>query len=312
MRQQTTSTVLMVRPVDFAFNEQTSHDNEFQHNLEHENVNAQALQEFEQAVNTLQQEGVHVIVLEKSKDSAAPVTPDAIFPNNWIATSPDGTIYAFPMYAPNRRAERSRLFDVEQLFDENNFSIKNVVQIGQSNENKLFLEGTGSMVNDHQNGIVYAAISVRTNEQQVQNFVNLAGYKRAVAYRTKSSTGKEFYHTNVVQSVGDKFAVICSDCIEDKEPVLQSLKESGKEVIEISLQQTEKSFCGNILQLSSHKGDSLIVMSESAYNGFTKEQLDTLQKYGKLVTLKIPTIEHVGGGSARCMLAEVFLPKKQQ
>jgi hypothetical protein len=314
---------MMVRPVDFAFNEQTATDNEFQNvpTRRAEEINSAALSEFEKSVQALRDEGVNVIVLERPNETSAArgkKLPDAVFPNNWIGTHPDGNIVLYPMATPNRRDETLRRKEVQQLLHDSGFAIKNVIQIGRDNEDEQFLEGTGSMVIDHCSRTVYAALSVRTNGEQLDNYVRTTRYyKKTVTFDTKSSSGLPFYHTNVMMSIGDKFAVICSDCIVDNEvntrqQVLETLKQDGKEVIEISLEQAEKFFCGNILQVKSATTDqSVIAMSESCLEGFTSEQLNTLRKYGKIVPFPIAeTIEFVGGGSARCMLAEIFLPRK--
>lgn len=308
---QLTNTVLMVRPVDFAFNEQTATDNEFQHNPEQQNVNELALKEFENAVQLLKQAGVNVLVLEKNNRPDATKTPDAVFPNNWISTEPNGTVVIYPMYAPNRRAEALRWPDVETLFLDNALIINGLFYLSGTNNSRPILEGTGSMVIDRINKVVYASRSIRTEEVQVNNFAKMLGYEKVVVFDAISSTGKEFYHTNVVMSIGDKFAVICAEAIPEQERanVLAELAKYRK-VIEISLEQTEKNFCGNIIQLATKNGGSVIVMSESAFNGFSAQQKQDMEKYGKLLPLPIPTIEYVGGGSARCMIAEVFLPQK--
>jgi hypothetical protein len=318
-------TVLMVRPVDFAFNEQTATDNEFQNVPERrpEDINRAALEEFEKCVTLLRDEGVNVIVLEKpTEDSAAhgKKLPDAVFPNNWIGTHPDGNMVLYPMATPNRRDEALRHREVQKLFHDNGFSVKNVIQVGREQEDEKFLEGTGSMVIDHVNRTVYAARSVRTEDEQLENYMRTTRYyTSSVVFDTKSSGGLPFYHTNVMMSIGDRFAVVCTDCIVDneinsKQQVIDSLKRGGRDVIEISLEQAEKFFCGNILQVkSATTGQSVIAMSESCLTGFTSEQLDVLGRHGKIVAFPIAeTIEFVGGGSARCMLAEVFLPKKSK
>jgi hypothetical protein len=266
--------------------------------------------EFQSAVDVLRAAGVNVIVLERSLHPLHAKTPDAVFPNNWFSTMPDGTVVSYPMYTPNRRAETQRLGDAELLLVNNGFKVTKMVRFGELNENEFILEGTGSMVIDHLHRIVYAALSVRTNEYQLKEWAQTFNYK-TVAFRTASSTGKEFYHTNVVMSVGEGFAIICSASIsnaEERAKVLQSLKETVSEIVDITLEQTEKCFCANVLQLASSKGGHVIAMSQTAYDGFTPEQRQTLSKFGTLVPLPIPTIEFVGGGSARCMLAEIFLP----
>jgi len=312
----------MVRPVDFAFNEQTATDNEFQNVPErrYEDINRAALEEFAKSVALLREEGVNVVVLEKpTQDSSAfgKKVPDAVFPNNWIGTHPDGNLVLFPMATPNRRDETLRNKEVQKLLHKEGFQVKNVIQVGRDQEDEHFLEGTGSMVIDHVNRTVYAARSVRTNDEQLDNYIRTTRYyTNSIVFDTRSSSGMPFYHTNVMMAVGDKFAVICSDCIVDnetctKQQVIESLKRGGRDVIEISLEQAEKSFCGNILQVrSATTGQKVIAMSESCLKGFTEEQLNVLRRHGKIVPFPIAnTIEFVGGGSARCMLAEIFLPK---
>lgn len=313
-------TVLMVRPYDFAFNEQTATDNEFQNvpvGKRPEDINQAAMEEFEKCVCLLRDEGVKVIVLEKNVECNKR-TPDAVFPNNWISTHADGNVLLYPMATLNRRDEALRSRDVQKLLHENGFIVRNVIQIGRDQEDEQFLEGTGSMVIDHINRTVYGALSIRTNVEQLDNYIRTTRYyKSSMVFDTRSSSGMPFYHTNVMMSIGDNFAVVCTDCIVDnekcsKQQVLESLKRGGRDVIEISLEQAEKFFCGNILQLQSASTGKLIVMSESCLKGFTQDQLQVLTKHGKIVAFPIAeTIEFVGGGSARCMLAEVFLPTKR-
>jgi len=317
---QLADTVLMVRPFDFAFNEQTAADNEFQRIPERrpDEINRAALVEFDRCVNLLREAGVNVIVLEKNLDSQAKKTPDAVFPNNWVSTGPDGNMVLYPMATPNRRDETLRAREVQKLFYDHGFDVKNVTQIGRYDEDEHFLEGTGSMVIDHRNRIVYAARSVRTNDDQLDNFMRTNRYYQStVAFDTRSSSGLPFYHTNVMMSVGDGFAVVCSECIVDndvctRQDVVDTLSKD-RDVIEITLDQAEKYFCGNILQLRSAETDEkVIAMSESCLKGFTEDQLNVLRRHGKIVAFPVSeTIEFVGGGSARCMIAEVFLPKRK-
>ncbi|KAL0486433.1 sulfite reductase [Acrasis kona] len=317
----TSDTVMMVRPVDFAFNEQTATDNEFQNvpTSKPDDINANALREFQQSVEVLQSHGVNVIVLERPTfgEATKRKLPDAVFPNNWISTHRDGNVVLFPMATLNRRDETLRSKEVQKLLHDLGFDIKNVIQIGRDQEDEKFLEGTGSMVIDHVSRTVYAALSVRTNAEQLDNYIEATRYyTKSVTFNTKSSSGLPFYHTNVMMSIGDKFAVVCTECIVDDEvssgqQVVSTLKNDGKEVIEITLEQAEKYFCGNILQVRSNNGNNVIAMSESCLKGFTKEQLDILQRHGTIAAFPIaPTIEFVGGGSARCMLAEIHLPKR--
>jgi len=223
------------------------------------------------------------------------------------------------MATPNRRDEALRSREVQKILLNAGFDVKNVIQVGRDQEDEHFLEGTGSMVIDHVNRTVYAARSVRTNDDQLDNYIRTTRYyTSSVVFDTKSSSGMPFYHTNVMMSIGDKFAVVCTDCIVDndvctKQQVIESLKRGGRDVIEISLDQAEKFFCGNILQVkSATTGQSVIAMSESCLKGFTSDQLAVMARHGKIVGFPIAdTIEFVGGGSARCMLAEIFLPKRK-
>lgn len=308
---RTTNTVLMVRPYDFGFNEETGVDNEFQHQpLESEiEINKKANIEFQNMVDILRTEGVNVLILEKP-DKAYIKTPDAIFPNNWFSTEHDGTLLTYPMAAVNRRYER-RPLDVEKLLNRHDYKVRNVINVGCIDENERFLEGTGSMIIDHAGEIVYAARSKRCHEAQFDNFIRLRFYEEGILFNTRSSSGSPIYHTNVMMSIGEKFAVICLDCIYDiqeRNRVEKSLKRFF-DIITISIEQMEKYFCGNILQVNSISGDPLIVMSKRAFSGFTEEQIKRLRQYGKIIAVNLDTIEAVGGGSARCMMAEIFSEK---
>lgn len=310
MPAQLTNTVLMVRPVDFGFNEQTAFDNAFQNQLDlsaHE-LKAQVLEEFDQAVATLIQAGIRVLVLEKP--DGLPKMPDAVFPNNWFSTRHDGTVVLYPMAAENRRAERLQYPAVEQVLLRKGYTINAVTSIGPLHSTpKTYLEGTGSLIIDHVFERVYASLSPRTDQAQVERFAALFGYE-AVTFDAFDAAGQPFYHTNVVLSIGDGFSVICSEAIpaEQRAQVLGKLSQ-GREVIELSFQQTQASFCANILHLSGAEGEpTKIVMSETAWQGFGHGHRARLEAYGQLVPISIQTIEKVGGGSARCMLAEIFLP----
>ena len=307
-----TNTILMVRPADFGFNEETGVDNEFQKHLaiSADQINQQANVEFQNMVNQLKGKGVSVLVLEPQADRKVK-TPDAVFPNNWFSTESDGTIITYPMKAANRRAEQ-RPDDVKKLLAANGYVAGNVVAIGRPNESEQFLEGTGSMIIDHKEKIVYAAESERTNRQQFERFITARSYKKGVLFSSQSVTGKPIYHTNVIMSVGEGYAVICSECIttvEQRTTVLSALHKYFNSVVEITYDQVTH-FAGNTLAVRGSAGKQLIVMSQSAYGAFTPAQLKTLAQYGEVVPVAIPTIEGVGGGSARCMMAEIFSPQK--
>jgi hypothetical protein len=313
----------MVRPVDFTFNEQTATDNEFQHmpnERRPDEINRAALSEFQQSVDLLRSEGVNVIVLEADENRSAMKRPDAVFPNNWFSTHPDGTFVLYPMATPNRREEAKRHEELEQMLVDRGFGINSVVTVGRSNEDERFLEGTGSMVIDHVNRTVYAARSVRTNDRQMETFMKSGMardfYDNCIMFDTTSSSGMPFYHTNVMMSIGKDFAVVCSECIveADRKKVMDELRRVKRDVIDITLEQAEKFFCGNIIQLKNEQtGEGVVAMSESCLKGFTEEQLNTLRRHGRIAALPVSkTIEFVGGGSARCMIAEVFLPERAE
>jgi hypothetical protein len=324
---QTTNTVLMVRPVDFAFNAETAVDNEFQHTLENESVLDIALSEFENSVQILRQENITVLVLEKEENESTEeriITPDAVFPNNWFGTGRDSKLIVYTMATANRRAEARRLDDVRELLEKSGcvydplpLILENEFQNDDSSDySDNVVEGTGALVIDHISGTVYAAKSVRCSPSALDKYMHLRSnvFKKSILFQTKSSTGKEFYHTNVLLSIGTEFAVVCSQCIRDdpdhpsclsRGQVLEELSKS-RVVIDITLEQAEKYFCANILELRGNDNQSKIIMSTTSYSGFTDEQRQQLSKFGKIVALPIPRIEYVGGGSARCMLAEVF------
>lgn len=302
---QTTNHILMIRPVDFKFNEQTAGNNKFQVASEAQDVQAKALKEFDGFVELLRQNDVDVTVVN---DTLQPETPDSIFPNNWVSFHEDGSVYLYPMFSENRRLERRK----EILDDLNNrFEVNHISDLSFYEMQHAFLEGTGSMVLDRTHKIAYACLSVRTDEEVLDNFCMLTGYE-PVAFQAVDSDNFPIYHTNVMMCIGDRFAVVCLDSIRNPEERLQvsiSLKASGKEIIEISLGQMNK-FAGNMLQVSNAAGESLLVMSEQAYLSLNPEQITTLEQYSRIIHAPLYTIEKNGGGSARCMLAEIHLPEK--
>ena len=298
-----TAYILMVRPVNFAFNEQTAASNPFQKLSEQTEVQQKALQEFDVFVEVLRENGVDVTVLN---DTPEPHTPDSIFPNNWVSFHEDGSVFLYPMQAENRRLERKVFYAIKEAFE-----TKQVYDLSYFEHQDKFLEGTGSMVLDRENKLAYACISPRTDVDVINEFCKISGYQ-SVLYHAEDEFGKAVYHTNVLMCIGDRFAVICLDSIADdteKEAVKEALQQSGKEVIEISFAQMN-AFAGNMLQLQSKSAESLLVMSRRAFSSLTKTQIETLERYCKLVHSPLNTIETNGGGSARCMMAEVFLPVK--
>lgn len=302
---QTTSHLLMIRPVDFKFNEQTAGDNKFQVAGQQENVQHQALAEFDGFVNILRENGVDVTVISDTLD---PATPDSIFPNNWVSFHEDGSVFLYPMHSPNRREERRK--DIIDYLGKT-FEVSHLTDLSFFEQQHLFLEGTGSMVLDRTNKIAYACLSIRTNKEVLENFAMLSGYE-VVAFQAVDEHGFPIYHTNVMMCIGEKFAVVCLDSIkytEDKIAVLESFKATKKTVIDISFDQMNH-FAGNMLEVKNNEGNSLLVMSEQALKALHGTQITALSAFSKIVTAPLYTIEQNGGGSARCMLAEVHLPLK--
>ena len=301
---QSTSHILMIRPVNFGFNEETAESNAFQNReAKDDDANTKAQQEFDGMVSALCANGVDVTVID---DTPEQYTPDSIFPNNWVSFHADGEVYLYPMQAENRRLER-REDIIAKL--EDRFSVKHVIDLSRFEQENKFLEGTGSMVPDRENKIAYACISPRTDRDVLDLFCEHAGY-RPVTFDAVDEKGQAIYHTNVLMCVGTGFAVICLDSIpnpDEKLVVKESLSLTKKEIIDISFGQMNH-FAGNMLEVKNSAGDTLIVMSQSAFDALLDEQKQILKKYGKLVHADIGTIETLGGGSARCMMAEVHLP----
>jgi len=295
----------MIRPVNFGYNEETAESNAFQNkDKNQQEVQDKALSEFNGFVSILRKNGVDVTVVD---DNPQPYTPDSIFPNNWVSFHEDGNIFLYPMQAENRRLERREdiIADLED-----NFKVHHIVDLSRYEEQDKFLEGTGSMVLDRANKVAYACLSPRTDKEVLDVFCEQSGYT-SVCFDAADEHGKAIYHTNVLMCVGSKFAVICLDSIpnpREKLAVKESLSNHHKEIIDISFEQMNH-FAGNMLEVKNHLNETLIVMSESAYNALIGDQISTLEKYGNLVYADIHTIENNGGGSARCMMAEVHLPQ---
>jgi hypothetical protein len=301
---QTTNNLLMIRPVDFKFNEQTASNNMFQQDSDETNVQQNALQEFDSFVLALRKNGVNVTVIN---DTLQPETPDSIFPNNWISLHEDGTVVLYPMFSENRRLER-RQDILEEL--SNKLIVSHVIDLSDYENKNLFLEGTGSLVLDRKAKIAYACRSLRTSEDVIEDFCAQTGYTYLL-FNALDGTGFPIYHTNVMMCIAEEFAVICLDAISDlnqRDEVVNSLRNNGKTVMDITIDQMNQ-FAGNMLQVKNDKNEPLLVMSEQAFNALTKEQIDFLETYNKIVTAPLDTIEKHGGGSARCMLAEIHLPK---
>ena len=303
---QSTNSILMIEPVAFGINPETAESNIFQKDGEIGDVQSKALLEFNQLVELLRSKGVNVITV---KDSQAPHTTDSIFPNNWITTHSDGTIVLYPMEAKSRRLER-RDDILELLETEQGFSYERILDFSPHELNEKFLEGTGSLILDRVNKIAYACYSSRTDKNLLDLWAKSLGYS-VCGFSAAVSSGDQIYHTNVMMCLGSEVAIICLDAItsaEERARVASSLEKSGHVVIDISEEQMFQ-FAGNMLELVGAQGKKLLAMSAAAHAALTSEQVSTLEKYVEIVSLPIPTIEYCGGGSVRCMLAEIFLPK---
>lgn len=307
---QTTNSLLMVRPASFRANTQTAVNNHYQ-DTDDQSVDTRlaAIVEFEAFVAKLREAGIDVTVVN---DTPEPETPDALFPNNWVSFHVDGTVALYPMFAPNRRTERR--LDILDTLKRKGFRIERIVDYTSSEAQSTFLEGTGSIVLDREHHVAYACESVRTNKELLQQFCDDFGYQMVLfgAYQSTPEGRMPIYHTNVMMCVGDTFAVICSSCIDDEQErahVISTLQKTGHEVIEISEDQVNH-FAGNMLQVEDSDGNSVLVMSSQAYNVLTEPQRNILKQHATIVHSSLTTIERFGGGSARCMLAEVFLPKQ--
>jgi len=306
---QSTNTVFVVRPARFGFNSETATSNHFQHslaNLDAATIQARTFAEFDALVAALRDRGVRVLVFD---DTPAPSKPDAVFPNNWLTLHPDGRVLLYPMCAPNRRAER-RPDILEAL--RRQFTVTDVIDLSHHEQAGRFLEGTGSILFDHEHRVAYACVSPRTDAGLFTEVAAQLGY-RPVTFRACDAAGQEIYHTNVMLCIGSGFAVVCVESIVDeaeRAAVVASLTATGHEIVAISLAQVA-GFAGNLLVLRTTAGAALLAMSQSAFEALIPAQHQTLSKYAALLPLAIPTIETIGGGSVRCMLAEVFLPPLQ-
>lgn len=301
----------MIRPVSFRMNEQTAVNNYYQKVLDSltpETIQFKALQEFDIFVDKLKAVGVNVIVINDIKETD---TPDSIFPNNWISFHESGDVGLYPMFAKNRRLERRD--DILDTLEELGFEIENVIDYTSAEEEKLFLEGTGSLLLDRVNSKAYCALSPRADEDLFIEFCEEFEYTPVPFVSNQTVDGKRLpiYHTNVIMCLGEQFSVICLDSIDDKKErknLIKHLKEDKKEIIAITEEQVN-SFSGNMLQVSGANNKRYTVMSNAAFESLTKQQINQLKKHGEILYSSLDTIEACGGGSARCMMAEVFLPK---
>tara|TARA_B100000287_G_scaffold16407_1_gene16513 strand:+ start:3703 stop:4638 length:936 start_codon:yes stop_codon:yes gene_type:complete len=309
---QTTSNLIMIRPKHFNFNKETAENNHFQieeKQIPEIEIKNRAIREFDNFSNLLLSKGINVQIFD-DRDNI--ITTDSVFPNNWISFHENGDVYLYPMYSRNRRKERR--LDIIQELNRMGYYISNTIDLsGHEKENK-FLEGTGSMVLDRENNICYAAISERTNTDLLFEFCSKANFEPISfkSYQSVDNERKEIYHTNVIMCIADKFAIICLDSIdneEEKRKVTYKLKSTNKQIIEISEEQCS-SFAGNMLQVQNTKNDKFLIMSKTAYNSLSSKQIKKIQLFNEIIFSDLNTIEKLGGGSARCMIAENFLRKK--
>ncbi|CAM2849507.1 conserved hypothetical protein [Flavobacterium psychrophilum] len=302
----------MIRPVAFRMNEQTAVNNYYQKvidGLSPETVNAKAQEEFDTFVNKLRMVGVDVTVVD---DTLEPSTPDSIFPNNWISFHESGDVALYPMFAENRRLERRE--EILDILEDKGFLVNEIMDYSSAEEDGFFLEGTGSIVLDRENDKAYCALSPRADEELFIEFCEDFEYTPVIfeAFQTVENERKLIYHTNVMMCVADTFAVICADCIDDKKErkmVLDSLKSDGKEIVLITEDQMNN-FAGNMLEIQGADERRYLIMSASAHKSLTKKQIAQLEEHITILSSSLDTIEACGGGSARCMMAEIFLPKE--
>ncbi|MBC7605413.1 MAG: amidinotransferase [Burkholderiales bacterium] len=309
--KQTTNSILMIRPVAFRMNEQTAVNNYYQKvldGLSPATVNAKAQEEFDTFVKKLRMVGVDVTVVE---DTIDPDTPDSIFPNNWISFHDNGDVALYPMFAQNRRQERRE--DILDVLEDSGFMINQIVDYTSAEEDGYFLEGTGSILLDRENDKAYCALSPRADEELFIEFCEDFEYTPVIfeAFQTVNGERKLIYHTNVMMCLGETFAVICADCIDDKKErkmVLESLRGDEKEVILITEEQVNN-FAGNMLEVKGTDDRRYLIMSTSAHQSLTKKQIAQIEEHVTILSSSLDTIEACGGGSARCMMAEIFLPR---
>jgi len=298
----------MIRPAAFGANEETATTNFFQsptRKLNGQSLQQSALKEFDNMVELLRKNDINVLVID---DTPIPVKPSAVFPNNWLSSSPDGIVSVFPMYAANRRLEKRD--DILRMLAEK-FVVKDLQDWSEFEVEGKFLEGTGSMVIDHENKVIYTCYSPRTDVSLLEKFANANKY-RAIIFLAIDKNGQPVYHTNVMMMLGEDFAILCEEAIEEEWELIavrQLLESTGHDVIRITKEQMH-SFAGNMLQVKNNKGEKFLVMSQAAYNSLNEEQKEELSARNKLLPIPIPVIEQTEGGSVRCMMAEVFLEKR--
>ena len=309
--KQTTNSILMIRPVAFRMNEQTAVNNYYQKVLDGllpATVNAKAQEEFDAFVKKLRSVGVNVIVVD---DTLSPDTPDSIFPNNWISFHENGDVVLYPMFAENRRLERRE--EILDILEDEGFVINEIMDYTEAEMDSIFLEGTGSLLLDRANGKAYCALSPRADEELFIEFCEDFDFAPVIfeAFQTVNGERKLIYHTNVMMCLGETFAVLCADAIDDKKErkmVIDSLKNDDKQVILITEDQVDN-FAGNMLEVKGADDRRYLVMSAAAHQSLTKKQITELEEHVTILSSSLDTIEACGGGSARCMMAEIFLPR---
>jgi hypothetical protein len=307
MGRQTSSSILMIEPVSFRYNEQTATNNYFQQEpgISSTIIQEHALQEFNEMVDLIRSAGITVVVI---RDNNKPPTPDSIFPNNWISFHEGGTSIVYPMYAENRRNERRT--DILDILGINGFHYTNTIDLSTYEKKHQYLEGTGSMVFDRCNNIAYAALSARTHPELFSFFCKKMGFK-GVSFTANQQAGnmrRAVYHTNVMMCLGEQYAIVCLDSIDDikeRQQLISQLKATEKAIIEISEEQM-CNFAGNMLQVRSNEGVLKLILSEASFKSLTNQQRNQLATYNELIICAVPTIEKYGGGSVRCMIAELF------
>lgn len=302
-----TSTILMVRPAAFGFNKETAANNYFQSNpnIDKSELQQKAVAEFDNMVQILLSHSINVVVIEDSKE---PPKPDAIFPNNWLSTSPNGLVCVFPMFAPNRRIEKREAI-LDQLAKE--FIVHDMQDWSEYEVEGRFLEGTGSMIIDYDNKMIYACVSERTSLPVLEKYAVANGFQ-AIVFLATDKNGMPVYHTNVVMTLGEGFCVLCEEAIDEEWELIavrQLLESTNHSIIAITREQMHQ-FAGNMLQVKNNNDEKFLLLSETAYMSLRKEQKQMLEAYATLLPIAVPTIEEVEGGSVRCMMAEIFLEKR--
>ena len=309
---QSTSSVFMVRPHSFRKNEETATNNHYQRDIAQaspEEIIERAQEEFDGLVDQLKAAEIEVVVFDEAEPHE---TPDALFPNNWISTHADGTVALYPMFAPNRRTERRE--DVPLVLEHQfGFDVRQIIDFTEFESHNKFLEGTGSIVLDRINRKAYAALSDRTDARALEHFCDQLDFEPVAfqAFQTVDNQRLPIYHTNVMMSIGSGYAVVCLDCIDsddERKQVVDAIAQDGLELIAITEEQVNQ-FAGNMLELTGDEGP-VLVMSASAYQSLVPGQIEKLQQHTTLLHAPLPTIETCGGGSARCMIAEIHLPKQ--